>query len=345
MGEYIVSGKFNIPDFRRIPKENRTSIVINCPDRLSDNHIKALMLASVTIVNYPDVNQVIKFARPKSWISVKCPVEKIDADGAQGPMELIIATSAIVTNMKRLVRLISYEFDIELFIENCPKLRTINLNSVERLSITGKCGIIDLIASSVKRLSVPKTLTYHPRIIPTKLLPQLYAICITIDDEADLDRCETNAFNTNVLRINSIIPMLDMTRFDLSEVTTLIIGKDAQVNFRIDSLPKLISWTSYPLVLFPLPELPKLLFLFILRVTCEGRAKEFAKTKKLIRDHAHLYINGLCRASLIMDIRSDHEDAGNPELDVDSLLTIAENQRAELLFTGENMSTKSARTS
>lgn len=319
--------------------------IVDSSVRFSDDFVKAMLARNIIVDNYPDLSQLARFGRPKMSMHIQTK-EPIELDGGNIGKHHIITVSgpATIRNVRGLKELKNIaSIPVDIIIDNCPNLKEISAIDIKHLDINrNHKKEIELYAYSVQTMQVPKTLVYNSvhlgnnvYLLPKKRFESLFSLYIVITSLEELNRCDPDAFNVNRLtivttvtkrdgfwadRTKETLPEIDMTRFDFSNVTTLeIIGDPDVLVFDKDSFGSLISWTSKPLTKISVPDSPSLMYLFI-------TGSKFEEVKKKVYEHANLYIRGLYRGKLKMDIRKSHlnnEDA--LVIDIVELLEVAEN--------------------
>ena len=307
-------------------------VILDTSVRFSDAAIKRAINRHVIVDSYPDYYQLLLKSGTKTELHFRvCEPIVLDGRDVMGPKKIRTDGSLVAQRLRRLKKIECYTDDeVDITVTDCKAVTTIHANYVGKLTVDpDHKKSISFYTLTVREMSVPQPVTYftrqsytdHTFILPKKLLASLYSLHLTIDSQEELDKCEPDAFNVNILIIDSRIPNLDLTRFVFSNVTTLELQSEPDILF--SAMDSLISWTSPPLIKVALLDVPRLMYLFVI-------GYNFPKTKEKIYEHADLYIRGLYRKSLKMDVRSAHRDVphSNNIIDVEDLLAHAESMMA-----------------
>lgn len=322
---HTITGHFDIYSLRKIKSRVR-QFIIDCDEELSANEIKELK-KSVVVSAYPNLNNLVKIIKCGT-LTIPDQVTEITGTDKFGPKRL--HTNSInleISNIGALEELYMENVDV-LEIRNCAKLTKLCVKSANVVTIIGKDTgrLIEIRSGNIKSLIAPKTaqlVTYGNIIsLPNRETSKYYNLWICIYNQNVLDSLPNDAMNVNVLEITTDLKILDLTRFDLTKVTTFMLKTKTCLVVRPDSLPSVISWSSPPITDYHIPEMPRLMFLFVI----DNKKRE--DTKKIIYEHADNYKGALNRANLKMDIRSKHEDNwGSLDIDImdlaDSLARVA----------------------
>ena len=308
-----ITGHFDIRSLRKIKSQTRR-FIIECDEELTNDEIKEFRKL-IEVIVYPNLNNLIKAIKCETLFIPSHITEIVGADKF-GPKTLHLQSQNIkISGVGSLEQIYIGEIDT-LEIQNCAKLSEICVKSANVVTIIGKDTgrSIKIRSSGIKTLIAPKTvevITYGGNILlPNMATSKYYNLSIVVCHQETLDRLPSDAMNVNVLKIATNLEVLDLTRFDLTKVTTFMLETETCLVVRPDSLPSVISWSSPPIINYHIPEMPRLMFLFIIG----GYPRE--DTKKIIYEHADNYKGALNRANLKMDIRSKHED-NSDSLDID----------------------------
>lgn len=352
---YRITRECPVKEIRSVNKD--FDYIIDSPVRFSDDFVKAMLARDVIVDNYPDLSQLVRFGRPNKTMQIQTK-EPIELNGTNSGKHntIVFSGPATVRNIRGLKQIKNISNDpVDIIVEGCPNLVKIHAMKIKHLDVNRnhKKGI-ELYTCSVQTMQVPKTLVYNSvrlgnstYLLPKKRFESLFSMFAVITNLEELDKCDPDVFNVNRLTIvtsvikqdgiwNEVIketlPVIDMTRFDFSNVTTLeIIGDPDVLVFDKDSFGSLISWTSEPLTKISIPDSPSLMYLFI-------TGDEFEETKKKVYEHADLYIRGLYRGKLKMDVRKSHLNNDNALIiDIVELLAIAENMQISVPKSSANV--------
>lgn len=272
--------------------------VLDVDAKVPDDFFKKIRSLDILVINYPDISHLVRIVKPKTSVTVLNEVPEIDGNKVSKVISLYVNGSVVVKNMPKLYNLRITGYSKNIVIEDCPQLSSVDLETAEKVRITGKKKI-RIYYNNVEEFDIPKSayLMVRDYNTLTKLYDTVYNMNVRVSSQEDLERHHPESLNVNVLIISGATENLDFTKFNLNEVTT-IKCKGFEAVFADNCLKRVISWTSYPWIGHSIPCMPHLKFLFITynNKLCKkgvNRENNEIEVQNVVYDNSHIYENVL----------------------------------------------------
>lgn len=306
-----------ITTFTKTPGTKIGSLVIDLKEEVSDK-VGSLIVnkrCELSIKNYPNIQQLLSLLTKTKPEVIRIHVSE----------SLILQNNECVTKLELYL---TQDVD-EIVLENFPRikdnnvihystgyrvnrLRLVDIGKLKRVNISASIGKIYFQNTLVKKTKNTRFIIacntieeieqgseiQKVKVSTLKGPLKVEEICIVADN---LDGIPPDALNVNILKINvtsEILESVDMTRFDLSNVTTFVWRSKLVPILRDDSLPKNISWTSRFFPDIALPTMFQLRYIFII---CPTNKLEVVKQQVL--DNVVLFSGAITRNTCNIYIR------------------------------------------
>lgn len=308
----------------RAKSEEPSHYDINTEKLVCDDFLRKLKQKHINVIKYPNITHLLSIAKANTTMNILADDAEIDGGNVSKVRSLGIRHGVTIRNMPKLQTVSTGGYITHLTIENCKLLQYVDVDRVGKITIKGKRKT-RICFNEIDELDVHENvyLLVTPGTVLTKRYDTLYELHVCVNTQEDLDKHHPESLNINILKIIGQYSnnTFDLSKFKLDEVTTMV-SNCTETIFADDGLKKVISWSSYPRINHPVPQLPRVKFMFI-----KGLGKD--EEIQAVYDKAYLYEGALAgKNSLRFEMRYCSQT--KYEFDQQKLLDNAIAQREEI---------------
>lgn len=275
------------------------------------NRVFPFKTSQIHIRNYPDLTQLCSVLSASSLV-IEMDQCTMRPETGNCVFQSLIFKKDCIVDIAGLPHLQSITGkNMELQVADCPKLLDIIVKNHPRAMTITECQptirvIVNHIGDIITDSKIKLALRGEGHM--TRVLPNIKDFSLYVS--GDLSGFTADALNYPHLTIlNRLNALVDMTRFDLSKVTTLVIE---DLEPKLPEMPKLQSWKSPPLSNYGMLVCLKVRFIVIEMIN-----GDLDDIEALVLASPHLYENGTAKPNLKFSVSRREEKR---EIDVAKII-------------------------